>query len=134
MRYLLVYFLLILTSCASSKSTYSYFLDCEKNFSEFLDLSSCALKDIQKDCQDKLNCINLDNRFVDIIKRLKVMVDRKEISDNEAMFRYFNLMDFEESKFKTTKNNDFKNYNYYINDLLMREVYSCNFLRTGFCF
>ena len=37
------------------------------------------------------------------------MVDNKEISDNEAMFRYFNSMDFEESKFQSLKNIDLTN-------------------------
>ena len=29
------------------------------------------------------------------------MVKNNEISDNEAMFRYYNLIDLEESKFNT---------------------------------
>ena len=112
MKYFLIFSLFIITSCVSSKYSYSYFVDCEKKFSEFTNLSSCALKKIQKDCNDNINCRNENTRFVDAIKRLQIMVQNNEISDNEAMFRYYNLIDYEESKFEIRRNMNFSNYHY----------------------
>ena len=86
MKYLLITCLLTITSCVSSKYSYSYFVDCEKKFSEFTDLSSCALKKIQNECSNNTNCRNENTRFVDAMKRLQIMVKNNEISDNEAMF------------------------------------------------
>ena len=45
MKYLLITCLLTITSCVSSKYSYSYFVDCEKKFSEFTDLSSELFSD-----------------------------------------------------------------------------------------
>ena len=50
MKYFLIFSLLFITSCVKSKYSYSYFVDCEKKFSEFTDLSSCALKDSKGMC------------------------------------------------------------------------------------
>ena len=72
MKYFLIFSLLFISSCASSKYSYSYFVDCEKKFSEFTDLSSCALKKIQKECNDNINCRNGNTRFVDAIKDFKL--------------------------------------------------------------
>ena len=85
MKHFLIFSLFIITSCASSKYSYSYFVDCEKKFSEFTNLSSCALKNIQKDCNDNINCRNGNTRFVDAIKRLQIMVQKNEISDNTKL-------------------------------------------------
>ena len=134
MKYFLIFSLLFITSCASSKYSYSYFVDCEKKFSEFTNLSSCALKNIQKDCNDNINCRNGNTRFVDAIKRLQIMVQNNEISDNEAMFRYYNIIDLEESKFNTIRNMDFSSYHYYPNNYYVRGIPSCYFSRTGFCY
>ena len=134
MKYFLIFSLFIITSCASSKYSYSYFVDCEKKFSEFSDLSSCALKEIQKECNNTTNCRNENTRFVDVMKRLQIMLENNEISDNEAMFRYYNLIDFEESKFTTMRNIDFSNYHYYSNNRYVRGISSCYFSRTGFCY
>ena len=134
MKYFLIFSLFIITSCVSSKYPYTYFVDCEKKFSEFSDLSSCALKEIQKECNNTTNCRNENTRFVDIMKRLQIMLENNEISDNEAMFRYYNLIDFEESKFTTMRNIDFSNYHYYLNNHYVRGIPSCYFSRISFCY
>ena len=134
MQKFLILSLLIITSCASGKYPHSFFADCEKKFSEFTNLSSCALKEIQEDCDNNSNCQKENSRFVDIIKRLQIMVQNNEISDNEAMFRYYNLIDFEESKFKKVRNMGFSNYHYYWNDFNVRGNPPCYFSRTSFCY
>ncbi len=134
MKYFLIFNLLVMTSCSYSKNPHSYFADCEKKFSEFNNLSSCALKEIEEDCYNDSKCRNENSRFVDIIKRLQIMVDNNEISDNEAMFRYYNLIDFEESKFKKVRNMGFSNYHYYWNDFNVRGNPPCYFSRTSFCY
>ena len=134
MKYFLIFSLLFITSCATSKYSYSYFVDCEKKFSEFTNLSSCALKKIQKDCNDNINCRNENTRFVDATKRLQIMVQNNEISDNEAMFRYYNLIDYEESKFEIRRNFDFSNYHYHPHSYYFQGMTFCNFSRTGFCY
>lgn len=134
MKIFLIVILLITTSCASSKYSYSYFVDCEKKFSEFVNLSSCALKKIQEDCKNNMNCRNENTRFIDVVKRLQLMVVNNEISDNEAMFRYYNLIDFEESKFQIRRNMDFFNYHYYPYNYYVQGMTSCFFSRTGFCY
>ena len=134
MRYFFIFNLLIITSCSSNKYIHTHFVDCEKMFSEFTNLSSCALKNIQKDCNDNINCRNGNTRFVDAIKRLQIMVQNNEISDNEAMFRYYNLIDYEESKFEIRRNIDFSNYHYYPHSYYFQGMTFCNFSRTGFCY
>ena len=62
------------------------------------------------------------------------MVENNEISENEAMFRYYNLIDFEESKFKIRGNKDFSNYHYYPYSYFFQGMTSCYFSRTGFCY
>ena len=56
------------------------------------------------------------------------MVNNDEISDNEAMFRYLNLIDLEISK-----NKDFMRGHYpgYINDYYTRRILP-NYLRNNF--
>ena len=134
MKYFLIFSLFIITSCVSSKYSYSYFVDCEKKFSKFTNLSSCALNAIQKDCNDNTNCQNENTRFVDAIKRLQIMLQNNEISDNEAMFRYYNLIDYEESKFEIRRNFDFSNYHYHPHSYYFQGMTFCNFSRTGFCY
>lgn len=134
MKYFLILSFFVITSCASSKYSYSYFIDCEKQFSEFINISSCALKKIQKDCNNDTNCRNENTRFVDVIKRLQTMVQNNEITNNEAMFRYYNLIDYEESKSKIKRNADFSNYHYYPYSYYFPGMTSCYFSRTGFCY
>ena len=95
MRFFLTFCLLVLTSCASSKFPHSYFVDCEKKFTDFTNLSTCAIKEIERDCKDLSNCSNKNSRFVNIMERLKSMVDGNEITENEAMFRYLNIIESE---------------------------------------
>ena len=99
MKYFLIFSLLFISS-VPQVNILTVILLIVKKFSEFTNLSSCALKKIQKDCNDNINCRNGNTRFVDAIKRLQIMVQNNEISDNEAMFRYYNLIDYEESKFE----------------------------------
>ena len=134
MKISLVAILLILTSCSSSKFPHIYFVDCEKKFTNFTNLSSCAIEEIKKDCEDISNCENENSRFVDIMKRLQIMVKDKEISENEAMFRYLNLIDSEESQFNARKNLYSSPYQRYSNDFYLRGIPACYFSRTGFCY
>ncbi len=134
MKFFILVFFFLLNSCTSIKYPYNYFADCEEKFSQFSNLSSCALREIKKDCKDNLNCKNENNRFVDIMKRLQIMVDNKEISENEAMFRYLNLIDLEESKSKAGKIRDYTNYHYHFNDFYSRRTPACYFSRTSFCY
>ena len=135
MKYFFIFSLLIITSCTSIKYSHNHFADCEKKFSKFTDISTCALKEIQEDCNNNsLNCQNEKSRFVITMKRLQIMVDNNEISDNEAMFRYYNLIDFEESKFKTIRNMHFSDYQYYPNNYYFRGTPSCYFSGTSFCY
>ena len=73
-----------------------------------------------------------NKRFVEIINRLKTMVENDEISENEAMFRYLNLIELEESKFQYTNNKNF-NYGYYpsYNDFYVRGMLPFYF-RNGY--
>ena len=135
MKYFFIFSLLIITSCTSIKYSHNYFADCEKKFSKFTDLSKCALKEIQEDCNNNsLNCQNEKSRFVITMKRLQIMVDNNEISDNEAMFRYYNLIDFEESKFYTMRNMDLLNYHHFPNNYYLKGIPPCYFSRTGLCY
>ena len=134
MNYFLVALLLLLSSCASGKYPHSYFVSCEEKFNEFTSLSSCALNDIREDCEDKQVCKNENSRFVNIIKRLQLMVDKEEISENEAMFRYLNLIEYEESKFKLSKNNKFRYYHYYPNNSYLTDIPNCYYSETRYCY
>ena len=62
------------------------------------------------------------------------MVQNNEISDNEAMFRYYNLIDYEESKSEIRRNMDFLKYHYYPHSYYLQRMTSCNFSRTGLCY
>lgn len=124
-----IFLLFILFSCASNKYSYEYFIDCEKKFSKFNDLSLCALKEIEIDCNNKENCKTKSNRFVKIIKQLQIMVESKEISENEAMIRYLKLIDFEESKLKSASKVYRSNYPYYFDNFYVRGMPNLIFLR-----
>ena len=60
------------------------------------------------------------------------MVDKNEISENEAMFRYLNLIDLEENKLRVYRN-DFYNQYYppYINNNYSRSLLPFYF-RNGY--
>ena len=80
MKFFLIFCILAITSCASSKLPHNYFVDCEKKSTNFTNLSSCAIKEIDRDCKELSNCSNNNSRFVNIMKRLKIMVDNNEIT------------------------------------------------------
>tara|TARA_B100000963_G_scaffold309013_1_gene284770 strand:- start:959 stop:1363 length:405 start_codon:yes stop_codon:yes gene_type:complete len=134
MKFFFIFPLFFITSCVSVKYPHNYFAECERKFNDFSNISSCALEKIQDDCKTYASCGNENTRFVDIMKRLKTMLNNDEISDNEAMFRYFNLIDFEESKFKSRKITNFNNYRYYPNSFYLRGFSSCYYSTTGFCY
>ena len=134
MKFFVIFFLLILSSCVSFKPTYNYFVECEKGNVKFSDLSSCAFEKIEKDCKENQDCKSDSERFLKIIKRLQLMVDNEEITENEAMFRYLNLVDFEESKFKTEKNRDVRNHSYYFDSFYLRHLPACYYQGAGFCY
>ncbi len=117
-----------ISSCTPIKYSHDYFLRCEDKYNDFTSLASCALGDIMKDCENKPDCKIKNKRFVKIIERLKLMVINKEISDNEAMFRYMNLIDIE-----TSKNKDFIRgyYSEYINNYYTRPILPM-YLRNNF--
>ena len=128
MHILMLLLVVIISSCTPMKYSHNYFLDCEDKHNDFKNLSSCAFEEIKKDCEDKLDCKLKSKRFVKVIKRLQLMVSNKEISDNEAMFRYLNLIDIEISK-----NKDFR-YGYYpeyYNDYYSRRMLPM-YLRNNF--
>ena len=132
MKSFTLFILLLTTSCVSNKYSHNYFVDCEEKFSEFNELTSCAFKQIQQDCKKESDCKFENKRFVEIINRLKTMVENDEISENEAMFRYLNLIELEESKFQYTNNKNF-NYGYYpsYNDFYVRGMLPFYF-RNGY--
>ncbi len=137
MNFLVLFIIFITSSCVSHKYSHTYFVDCEQRFSGFNNLYFCALEELQNDCKNKSNCQSENSRFVEIIKRIKLMVDSEEISENEAMFRYLNLIDLEELKFKPS-NNIYKyyqrNYPIYFNDFYSRGNSTCLFSSSGFCY
>ena len=134
MNLFLTFIIFFLTSCSAIKYPHNYFADCVKNFTEFSALSECAMKEINEDCLGNSVCKLEESRFVNIIKRLQVMVNNDEISENEAMFRYFNLIDYEESKFKLSGNMHPSNFYKNSNNFYIRGIPSCYFSRNEFCY
>ncbi len=128
MQILKLLLVIMISSCAPMKYSHDYFLNCEDKHNDFKSLYSCAFEEIKKDCEDKPDCKLKSKRFVKVIERLRLMVDNEEISDNEAMFRYLNLIDVEVSK-----NNNLK-YSYYpeyYNDYYSRRMLPI-YLRNNF--
>ena len=64
----------------------------------------------------------------------KVIDNFDEISENEAMFRYFNIIDYEESKFKLSGNMHPSNFYKNSNNFYIRGIPSCYFSRNEFCY
>ena len=62
------------------------------------------------------------------------MVNNEEISENEAMFRYLNLVDYEESKFKMSGNMHLPNFYNNSKNFYIRGIPSCYFSRNRFCY
>ena len=134
MKLFLTLTIFLLTSCSAVKYPHNYFTDCEQKFTEFIALSECAIKEINEDCQGNSVCKTKKSRFVKIINRLRIMVNNEEISENEAMFRYLNLIDSEESRFNARKNFYPSPYQHYSNDFYLRGIPACYFSRTSFCY
>ena len=118
----------MISSCTPMKYSHNYFLACEDTHNDFNNLSSCAFEEIKKDCKDKSDCKLKSKRFVKVIERLQLMVSNKEISDNEAMFRYLNLIDIEISKNKDLR---YGYYPEYYNDYYSRRMLPM-YLRNNF--
>jgi len=102
--------LFLLISCTATKPTYEYFSDCENLYSEFEQISSCGLKQIDEICNNEPHCELKNKRFLKIIKNLQTMLSNNEISDNEAMFRYLNIIDVTESNKLANRKNKFNEY------------------------
>ena len=133
----LLYFLLLITySCTVNKQSYTFFQECEKTNNQFSNLTNCAFDKLKIDCPEKENCHLNESRFIDMIKRLQLMVDKEEISENEAMFRYFNIIDsIESNKYKV------RNINQRYSDHTLgpyffhhRGFSRCFYSNTGFCY
>ena len=128
MHILILLLVVMISSCTPMKYSHNYFLDCEDKHNDFKNLSSCAFEEIKKDCKDKSDCKLKSKRFVKVIERLQLMVSNKEISDNEAMFRYLNLIDIEISKNKDLR---YGYYPEYYNDYYSRRMLPM-YLRNSF--
>ena len=128
MHILMLLLVVMISSCTPMKYSHNYFLDCEDKHNDFKNLSSCAFEEIKKDCKDKSDCKLKSKRFVKVIERLQLMVSNKEISDNEAMFRYLNLIDIEISKNKDLR---YGYYPEYYNDYYSRAMLPM-YLRNNF--
>ncbi len=133
MKLFFLFTLLFLTSCAYQKQSFIYFSECEEQHIEFSNLLSCAFDNLKKDCNEKSSCQYENKRFVKTIKRLQLMVDSKEISENEAMFRYYKLIDFEESNFRNI-NRDSRDLPYSFDKFYIRGMPACYYSRNRFCY
>ena len=110
--FLLVIFMV---SCSANKLSYEYFSECEELHNTFSTISKCGLNKVNESCINENDCNLSKDRFVNIIEQLNLMVTKKEISEDEAFFRYLNIINsFENDKQKMSdKMNTFRNdYNY----------------------
>ena len=102
-------------SCSTNKLSYEYFSECEELHNTFSTISKCGLNKVNESCINANDCRLSKDRFVNIIEQLNLMVTKKEISEDEAFFRYLNIINsFENDKQKmSNKINTFRNdYNY----------------------
>ncbi len=102
-------------SCSTNKLSYEYFSECEELHNTFSKISKCGLNKVNESCINANDCSLSKDRFVNIIEQLNLMVTKKEISEDEAFFRYLNIINnFENNKQKmSNKMNTFRNdYNY----------------------
>ena len=120
--------LLFLTSCTSSKDSYQYFTNCEKFNTSFNEIVTCGFKTIQTECKKIEECKLLDSRLSKNLNNLNIMVQNNEISENEAMFRYLQIIETTEIKKDLIKKMHFRNFNHsninYINPLDCFSSYS----------
>ena len=106
---------ILIVSCSTNKLSYEYFSDCEDLHNTFSAISKCGLNKVNESCINENDCNLSKDRFVNIIEQLNLMVTKKEISEDEAFFRYLNIINsFENDKQKMSdKMNTFRNdYNY----------------------
>ena len=102
-------------SCSTTKLSHEYFSKYEDLHNTFSAISICGLNKFNESCINANDCRLSKDRFVKIIEQLKLMIAKKEISEDEAFFRYLNIINsFENDKQKmSNKMNAFRNdYNY----------------------
>ena len=105
----------LIVSCSTNKLSYEYFSECEELHNTFSTISKCGLNKVNESCINANDCHLTKDRFVNIIEQLNLMLTKKEISEDEAFFRYLNIINsFENDKQKMlNKMNTFRNdYNY----------------------
>ena len=106
---------IFVVSCSTNKLSYEYFSECEELHNTFSTISKCGLNKINESCINANDCHLTKDRFVNIIEQLNLMLTKNEISEDEAFFRYLNIINsFENDKQKMlNKMNTFRNdYNY----------------------
>ena len=106
---------IFIVSCSTNKLSYEYFSECEELHNTFSTISKCGLNKVNESCINENDCNLSKDRFVNIIEQLNLMVTKKQISEDEAFFRYLNIINsFENDKQKMlNKMNTFRNdYNY----------------------
>ena len=106
---------IFIVSCSTNKHSYEYFSECEDLHITFSAISKCGLNKVSETCINANDCRLSKDRFVNIIEQLNLMVAKKEVSEDEALFRYLNIINsFENDKQKmSNKMNTFRNdYNY----------------------
>ena len=107
---------ILIVSCSTNKLSYEYFSECEELHNTFSTISKCGLNKFNESCINTNDCHLSKDRFVNIIEQLNLMVTKKEISEDEAFFRYLNIINsFENDKQKMlNKMNTFRNDYTYI--------------------
>lgn len=98
----------ILYSCTTSPQVYENFVSCENQNTEFTKLYECGLEKIKASCQEQMDCKTYDDRFLKKIRQLNKMTQEKEISENEAMFRYLQIIDSLESRRQEKFNHSYR--------------------------
>ena len=92
---------IFVVSCSTNKLSYEYFSECEELHNTFSTISKCGLTKVNKSCINENDCNLSKDRFVNIIEQLNLMVTKKQISEDEAFFRYLNIINsFENDKKK----------------------------------
>ena len=114
-KLLVLYLSIFVVSCSTNKLSHEFFSECEDSHDSFSKISSCGLTKVDKVCLNSNDCYLFNDRFVNIIEQLNLMVINKEISENEALFRYLNIINnFENDKqiLQNKMNNFTHDYNY----------------------
>ena len=106
---------IFIVSCSTNKLSFEYFSECEELHNTFSTISKCGLNKVNESCINENDCNLSKDRFVNIIEQLNLMVTKKQISEDEAFFRYLNIINsFENDKQKMLNQmKSFRNdYNY----------------------